>query len=179
MFTNEKLKRNNFKLGRSAISNTNTITIGSIVSAFTTLKVVLELLVIFAGFQTFMFAFYVVKIDKDHTLHAHSLRQSVRTEYNPLELETWLKENGNTPAARFVQLLRMYLHDRPDAEANRIRACCNQATSFDRCADIVPIKTKQKRKVSDPQKTELGVWEEQQTTCRQKISTTSRITQMR
>lgn len=143
---NEKLKRTSLKFGRKAVSKAQGSAICNLLRYFTPLNLVLGLSGFFAVFQVYLFTFYAENLDKNRSVHVHSLRRSERNEGNSSELEMWLRENENTPAARFVQLLRRYLHDQPDAEANRIRACCNQVTSLDRCADIVPIKDKTERK---------------------------------
>ena len=55
-------------------------------------------------------------------MFASEEHQKTMTLHNP-DLDRWIAENNDTPGARFVQLLREYLHFSPDAEAGRILAC--------------------------------------------------------
>jgi len=92
----------------------------------------------YVGFMTWLNATFDVNLnEKIKPVKISSVRRSEEKE-NRLrsDLDKWLQMNSNTPASRFVKLLRVHLHAQHDSEASRIKSCCNRVTSLNRCADI-------------------------------------------
>ena len=102
------------------------------------LKIVIGAIAAFVGFMTWLNATFDVNLnEKIKPVKISSVRRPEDKE-NRLQsdLDKWLQMNSNTPASRFVKLLRVHLHAQQDSEASRIKSCCKRVTSLNRCADI-------------------------------------------
>ena len=101
------------------------------------LKIVIGAITAFVGFMTWLNATFDVHLNENKPFKIYSGRRPEEKE-NRLQsdLDKWLQINSNTPASRFVKLLRVHLHAQQDSEASRIKSCCNRVTSLNRCADV-------------------------------------------